>query len=104
MGLPKITNHPESVVVKANDVATFQCSAQSYETASITWKRSELELPITINVTVTESLNEITSFLRIEKTIGYYEGNYYCIIENSAGQVKSLLAYCNVTGNYLIVI
>ena len=98
VGLPKITSHPESVVVEANGVATFECSAQSYETASITWRRLELDLPITTNITITESLNEITSFLRIEKTIGYYEGYYYCVIENSAGQVKSSFAYCNVTG------
>ena len=100
VGLPEITSHPESVVVEANDVAIFECSAQSYETASITWKRLESELPITVNITVTESLNKITSSLRIEKTIGYYEGYYYCIIENIVGQVNSSFAYCSVTGNY----
>ena len=100
VGLPKITSHPESVIVEANDVATFECSAQSYGSASITWKRLESELPITVNITVTESLNIIISSLRIEKTIGYYEGYYYCVIENIVGQVNSSFAYCNVTGNY----
>ena len=101
VGLPKITSHPESVVVEANDFATFECSAQSYGTASITWKRLESELLITVNVTVTELLNKITSVLRIEKTIGYYEGYYFCVIENTIGQVNSSFAYCDVTGSYV---
>ena len=101
MALPVIKKQPKSTVVEVNSIAIFDCTARSYGTASITWKRMKSQLPITTNVTVTKSLNEISSFLRIEKTIGYYEGYYYCVIENSVGQVNSSLAYCNVEGTYI---
>ena len=96
--LPVITKQPKSFVVEANQIATFDCTARSYGDVSVTWKRLNFELPLTANVVVTKSVNEITSILRIEKTIGYYEGYYYCVIENSIGQVNSSFAYCNVTG------
>ena len=92
---------PSSTVVEANNVATFECSAISYGTASVTWKRLKSELPLTATIAVTKSLNEITSVLKIEKTIGYYEGYYYCVIENSVGQVNSSLAYCRITGMHI---
>ena len=98
MALPVITKQPSSVVVEVNKVATFECSAKSYGTASIIWKRLKFGLPVTANVTVTKSLNNITSVLTIENTIGYYEGYYYCVIENSVGQVNSTFAYCNIKG------
>lgn len=101
MSLPVIEKQPKTTVVEANSVAIFDCTARSYGTASITWKKLKSQLPVTANVTVTKLLNEITSVLRIEKTIGYYEGYYYCVIENSVGQVQSLLAHCNVEGNYI---
>ena len=103
VALPEITRQPSSVVVETNDVATFECTARSYVAASITWKKLMSDLPITVNITVTESLNEISSVLRIEKIIGYYEGYYYCVIENSVGQVNSSFAYCNVTGSYVYI-
>jgi len=103
VALPKVSRQPSSTVVKANNVATFECSAISYGTASITWKRLKFELPATATTAVTKSLNEITSILKIEKTIGYYEGYYYCVIENSVGQVNSSLAYCRITGTYMHV-
>lgn len=98
MALPVIIRQPRSAAVEANDVAVFDCTARSYGTASITWKRIKSQLPITANVTVTKSLNEITSILRIENTIGYYKGYYYCVIENIVGQVNSSFAYLYVTG------
>ena len=73
-------------------LSTFECSARSYGVASIAWKRLKYKLPLTATITVTKSLNEITSVLQIEKTIGYYEGYYYCVIENNAGKVNSSLA------------
>ena len=103
VALPTIIKQPSSTIVEANNVATFECSARSYGTPSITWKRFKSELPVTATVTVTKSLNEIASVLRIEKTIGYYEGYYYCVIENSVGQVNSSLAFCKITGEALLV-
>ena len=101
MAVPVIKKQPKSTVVEANSVAVFDCTASSYGTASITWKRMKSQLPITATVTVNKSLNEISSVLRIEKTIGYYEGYYYCVMENSVGKVNSSLAYCSVKGTYL---
>ena len=98
MVIPTITRQPSSTVVEANNIATFECSARSYGTASITWKRLKSELPATANAIVMKSLNQITSILRIEKAIGYYEGYYYCVSENSVGQVNSSFAYCKITG------
>ena len=98
VALPTITKQPSSTVVEASNVATFECSARSYGIASITWKRLKSELPVTANAIEAKSLKETTSALRIEKTIGYYEGYYYCVIENSVGQVNSSFAYCKITG------
>ena len=99
MTLPLITTQPSSTEVDAGDAAVFECTTVSYGTTSITWKRMNSQLPATANVTVTKSSAEITSVLRIERTIKYYEGNYYCVIENSVGQVQSTPAYCKITGN-----
>ena len=96
--MPKIIQQPRSTVTEVYDVATFECMARSYGIVSINWQRLNSELPVTANVTVTKSLNDIKSVLRIEKSIGYYKGYYYCIVENKAGIVKSRVAYCNVTG------
>ena len=99
MTSPLITTQPNSTVVEAGDAAVFECATVSYGTTSITWKKENSQLPVTANVTITRSLNEITSVLRIERTIKYYEGNYYCVIENSVGQVQSTSAYCKIIGN-----
>ena len=99
--LPLITTQPSSNMVEAGNAATFVCSAISYGNASITWKRMSSKLPVTAKVIVTKSLNEITSVLTIEKTIEYYKGYYYCVIENSIGQVNSTFAYCNITGKHV---
>ena len=58
------------------------------------------EIPITAQITVSKSLNEITSTLRLE-SIGYYEGYYYCEIENSAGIVDSTLAHYEISGTHV---
>ena len=98
MTSPLITRQPSSTVVEAGYVAVLECTAVSYGATSITWKKINAQLPVTANVTITKSLNEITSVMRIPKTIKYYEGYYYCIIENSISQVQSTPTYCKVTG------
>ena len=101
VALPNITQQPHSTVTEVYNTATFECMARSYGIVSIKWQRLNSELPVTANITVTKpSLNDIKSVLRIEKSIGYYKGYYYCIIENKAGIVNSRLAYFNVTGMY----
>ena len=98
VALPRIIQQPRSTVTEVYGVATYECMARSYGIVSITWQRLNSELPVTANVTVTKSLNDIKSVLRIERSIGYYKGYYYCIIENKAGIVNSTVAYCNITG------
>ena len=99
MALPVIIQQPRSTVVEVYHVATFECTVRSYGNVLITWRRWNSDLPITANVSTTpRSLNEITSNLRIEKSIGYYKGHYYCVIKNKAGIVNSTTAYCNITG------
>ena len=90
---------PKPTTVHVYDTATFQCTGRSYGKVTITWKRLMSELPVTASVNVTKiSVNEVTSVLKIDKSIGYYKGNYYCVIENDVGKVNSTLAYCDVTG------
>ena len=101
VALPKIIQQPSSIVTEVYNVATFECMARSYGIVSITWQRLNSELPVTANVRTTSSLNQIKSILRIEKSIGYYKGYYYCVVKNKAGVVNSTVAYCNVTGMYV---
>ena len=100
VAVPAITKQPRSVVVQAYSVVSFECAARSYGAVSITWKRMNSEIPITAQITVSKSLNEITSTLRLE-SIGYYEGYYYCEIENSAGIVDSTLAHYEISGTHV---
>ena len=98
MALSRIIQQPSSTVTEVYNVATFVCTARSYGIVSITWRRLNSELPETANITMSKSLNDIISVLTIEKSIGYYKGYYYCVIENKAGKVNSRMAYFNVTG------
>ena len=103
MALPVIVRQPRSTAVEIYGVATFECIARSYGNTSIIWRKQNSELPETAIMTSTMSLNETKSTLRIEKSIGYYRGYYYCVIENSVGIVNSTVAYCNITGKYFII-
>ena len=103
MALPIIVKQPVSTVTEVYNVAIFECTARSYGNVSITWKRWNSKLPVTANVMTIKSLNEANSILRIEKSIGYYKGYYYCVIEHTAGIVNSTYAYCNITGNEITI-
>ena len=98
VGLPIILKHPRSTVAEIYNVAIFECTVRSYGSLSITWRRQNSNLPVTANISTTKSVNEVKSTLRIEKSIGYYKGYYYCVIENIAGTVYSTFAYYNITG------
>ena len=56
-------------------------------------------MPKTIEVTEERALNEISSILKITKTVGYYRGWYYCVAVNEAGKVVSQSAKLHVKGN-----
>ena len=98
VALPVIVRQPVSTVTEVHKVAIFECIARSYGSVSITWKRWNSKLPVTANIMTIRSLNEVNSTLRIEKSIGYYKGYYYCVIENIIGSIDSEFAYCNITG------
>ena len=104
MGLPIIVKQPRSTVAEIYNVAIFECTVRSYGNVLITWRRRNSDLPVTATVSTTKSLNEIKSILRIEKSIGYYKGYYYCIIKNIVGTVSSKFGYFNITGKNLFVI
>ena len=104
MALPIIVKQPRSTTAEIYSVATFECVVRSYGSASVTWRRQNSELPLTANVTNIKSLSEIRSILRIEKSIGYYRGYYYCVTENVVGIISSRFAYCNITGKHFIII
>lgn len=99
VALPVITRQPRSTVVQVYSIASFECTARSYGAISISWKRLNAELPVTAKITVSKSLNEITSVVKLE-SIQYYEGYYYCIIENGAGTVQSKFAHYQILGKY----
>ena len=103
VSLPTIISQPRSIVVDVYNVAIFECTARSYGYVSITWRRLNFELPVTANVVTNKSSNEITSILRIEKSVGHHKGSYYCVVENKAGRVNSALAYFNITGKPLYI-
>ena len=103
MALPIIVRQPVSTVTEVYNVAVFECIVRSYGSVLITWKRWNSKLPVTAEVMTTKSLNEANSTLRIEKSIGYYKGYYYCVIENIAGSVNSAYAYCSITGMEIII-
>ena len=104
MALPKIVRHPKSTVVAIYDDATFKCTARGYGNISIIWRRQNSELPVTATVTNTKSINNTRSILRIQKSIGYYKGNYYCVIANSVGMIGSGFAYLSITGKHFIMV
>lgn len=81
----------------------FKCSGKGYGHKRVAWhKYGSLRFPANAEVSVTESSNEITSFLKIYSIIGYYKGYYFCSISNSAGTVTSRHAYLNLTGMFLL--
>ena len=102
VALPVITRQPRSTTVQVFSTDSSTCASESYGTVSLTWKKINSELPLTADITVSKSLNRITSTLKLE-SVGYYKGYYYCMIENSAGKVNSTFAYFDVTGRHLYV-
>ena len=97
VALPVVAKQPSSTVVPVFSIGSFECTARSYGAISITWKRLNTELPESVNVTESKSLNELTSMLRLEN-VRYYKGYYYCVIENSVGIVNSTFALYDISG------
>ena len=80
--------------------ASFKCTAHGFGKIKIIWKRVNHNMPEAAVTTEEKFLNEITSILKITKTVGYYSGQYYCVAEsNRAGNSSSQPANLNVKGN-----
>ena len=100
MAPPVVTKHPSSTITQVLSIASFECTARSYGEVSLSWKKLNSTLPLTVDITMSMSLNEITSVIRLE-SVGYYKGYYYCVVENSAGTVNSTFAYFDIRGSYM---
>ena len=98
--LPMITRQPRSTTVQVVSTGTLKCTARSYAAVTLTWKNLNTEIPVTADITVSRTLNEITSVLRLE-SVGYYKGYYYCVAENSARTVNSTFAHFDIIGTYM---
>ena len=90
MSLPRITRQPDDVnATTLCNFASFVCAAHGYGLIKIVWKRVNYTLPVTADVKDKKSLNELSSTLTISEIVGYYSGQYYCIVENEAGNITS---------------
>ena len=79
---------------------SFKCTARGFGKIKMVWKRVNHNMPETAVITEQKFLNEITSILKITKTVGYYSGQYYCVAEsNEAGKSASQPANLYVQGN-----
>ena len=97
VSLPKFSKQPDDVNVTVCNSASFVCTARGYGLVKITWKRVNYALPITAEVTQEESLNQITSTLKIFEIIGYYSGQYYCVAANRDVEIASQIVNLHVT-------
>ena len=103
MSLPVIFDNPKSATIIALESVEFKCSAKGYGHITITWQKADYVLPLTATVNTTLSNNKIISILRITKAVGYYSGQYYCIVHNEAGAVVSHYAHLNVQGTETVI-
>jgi len=95
-----ITKHPLNIITDIYTTAQFECKAKALGNAEVIWKRVGSNLPITAKITINIKSDEITSILNIIRISEYYEGRYYCIIKNNAGDVTSNQAHLHVNGMY----
>ena len=95
--LPKITKQPNDVnVTTACNSASFMCTAYGFGLINIVWERINYTLPITFDVTEQKNLNTLSSTLTISEIVGYYSGQYYCVVKNRAGIITSQIANLHV--------
>jgi len=98
VSLPVFSIHPNDVTTYVyNDIA-LTCEVGGFGRITIFWKKIGSKLPITATRSDFKSGDSVSSTLRITRTNGYYAGQYYCIAENSAGNISSRIATLRVTG------
>ena len=96
--LPKLLKQPNDININLYGSVSFECTAQGVGMLQIIWKRVEHNMPITAIVTEQILLNEISSVLTIDKAVGYYSGQYYCVVISRVGSVDSQTANLHVQG------
>ena len=93
---------PVSISTTVCSTVQFICTARGFQLIHVVWKKDgSSKLPRTAVITPSSSLdmNDITTTLQINETIGYYSGWYTCVARNSAGIVSSYNAILHVKGN-----
>ena len=85
--------------VSVYESVSFKCTAQGFGVLKIVWKRVKHNMPVTAEENEEKTLNKITSILKFTKTIGFYSGEYYCIVEGEVGEVASRTANLHIQGN-----
>ena len=103
MSLPTISEQPNDMEINVYESVSFKCTAHGYG-VMITWKKANHNIPVTAEVTKEKSLNNISSILKITKSVGYYSGQYYCVAENEVGKVVSQTASLHVQGDKCVII
>ena len=99
-----ISEQPNDMKINVYESVSFECRAHGYGDIKITWKKANHNIPVTAEVTEEKSLNNISSILKITKSVGYYSGCYYCVVENEVGKVVSQTVNLHVQGNkYLLI-
>ena len=99
---PVISEQPRDANAMVYESVSFKCTARGFGKIKIVWKRVNHNMPETAlpPVETEKFFNEITSILKITKTVGYYSGQYYCVAEsNEAGRSASQPANLYVQGN-----
>jgi len=96
---PHIIQHPTDQTAEVYTSASFECKAKRYGNVEIHWQRDgTLRLPASATVTTNRSYELVTSVLKINDTISFYKGGYYCTVKNEIGEVNSSLGHLNVKG------
>ena len=85
--------------INIHESVSFNCTAHGYGDLKIMWRRKKYNIPVTAKVTEEKALNKISSILKITKSVGYYSGQYYCVVESEVGKVVSQTATLHVQGN-----
>ena len=98
--IPRITIYPASLKTPVYVTATFTCNILSSDKVTVVWKKHHSKLPTSARIMLMESSvpNEVISILKIPRTIGYFDGEYYCVAYNRFGNATSKYASLKIIG------
>ena len=89
---------PSNININLYRSVSFECIACGFGALQISWRRVEHNMPITAEITEQISIYEISSILKISEVVGYYSGQYYCIVTSKDGSVVSQTSNLHVQG------